>query len=415
VIDQLAVVERVMRHIDTILTSEARNTASANMRRGKWTTGLGIAGGVLALLVVGGLVGWRMLVTFFQRSYYRESYAPLKLAADEVGDYPTKYHLDDVSWIATREWYCQANSLAMVAAQHGIDASTGHCSFLMGFTYGAVEVPGSVGINPFTDPEHGFAVAAPYLGLVRRYYVTNDEALYLDALRYSLSRGYAVRVALDVAVLYNLERQLPHSDLLVGYDETGFYYYETVCLPGFPCNPRHLPPGEKGLWVSDQTLLDAVLAQAKMFSYPWRYSLTIFEQGPAEGNQGPIWTRNGNLLIGGAQYGPRQGADAIDKLADVIEKRSVRVDASEVRWGLEAAVFTRRDNAAYLRTAFDDRADVRHAADLFDQAADAYEQTLASLEYGITDQAEADRIATWLRDAARAEREVGEVFLAQGR
>jgi hypothetical protein len=403
-----------MGHMYRLPTTEARNTAGAKTRRSKWTTGIGIAGGVLALLAVGGLVGWRMLVTFFQRSYYRESYAPLELAADDLRDYPTQYHLEDVPWIATREWYCQANSLAMVAAQHGTGASTGHCSFLMGFTYGAVEVPGSVGMNPFTDPEQGFAVAAPYLGLVRRYYVTNDDELYLDALRHLLSRGYAVRVALDVAVLYDLERQLPHSDLLVGYDETGFYYYETVCLPEFPCNPRHLPPGEQGLRVSDQTLLDAVLAQAKMFSYPWRYSLTIFEQGPAEGNRGPIWTRNGNLLIGGAQYGPRQGADAIDKLADVIEKRGASVDASEVRWGLEAAVFTRHDNAAYLRMAFDDRAAVRHAADLFDQAADAYEQTLASLEDGITNQAEADRIAAWLRDAARAEREVGKTFLAQG-
>jgi hypothetical protein len=290
----------------------------------------------------------------------------------------------------------------------------------MGFTYGAVEIPGSVGINPFTDPEHGFAVAAPYLGLVRHYYVTHDESLYLDALRYFLSRGYAVRVALDVAVLYDLERQLPHSELLVGYDEAGLYYYETVCLPEFPCDPCHLPPGEEGLRVSDRTLLDAVLAQAKTFSYPWRYSLTVFESGPAEENQGALWARNGNLLLGGTQYGPRQGADAIDKLADVIEKRSARVDAAEVRWGLEAAVFTRHGNATYLRTAFADRADIQHAADLFDQAADAYAQALASLEAGIADQAEADQaeadqVVAWLRDAAAAEREAGKVFLAQGR
>jgi hypothetical protein len=43
-----------------------------------------------------------------------------------------------------------------------------------------------------------------------------------------------------------------------------------------------------------------------------------------------------------------------------------------------------------------------------------YEQTLASLEDGITDQAEADRIAAWLREAAKAEREAGEIFLTQG-
>jgi hypothetical protein len=385
------------------------------MYQGQWVVGLGIAAGVLVLLVVGGLVGWRMLVTFFRRRYYQKGYAPIALAVDDIGDYPSRHHLDDVPWIATREWYCQSNSLAMVAAQHGMDASTGHCSFLMGFTYGAVEVPGSVGINPFTDPEHGFAVAAPYLGLARHYYVTNDKALYLDALRYFLSRDYAVRVALDVAVLYNLERQLPHSDLLVGYDETGLYYYETVCLPEIPCDPRHLPPGEQGLWVSDEKLLDAVSAQAKMFSYPWRYSFTVFEEGPVEDDLGLVWTRNGNLLIGGVQYGPRQGADAIDKLADGMEKRGVRVDASGVRWGLEAAVLSRRGNAAYLRTAFADRADIQYAAGLFERAADAYAHALASLGAGVADQAGAGLIVAWLRDAATAEREVGKVFLAQGR
>ena len=384
-------------------------------RTEKWGKGLGVAGGVLVLLVAGGLVAWRILMTFFQQQYYREGYAPIELAADDVGDYPATHHLDDVPWIATREWYCQANSLAMVAAQHGMDASTGHCSFLMGFTYGAVEVPGSVGFNPFSDPETGFGVAASYLGLVRRYYVTDDKELYLDALRYYLSQGHAVRVAVDVAVLYDLDRQLPHSDLLVGYDETGFYYYETVCLPGFPCEPCHLPPGGEGLRVADQVLLDAVLSQATVFSYPWHYSLTIFEGGPVEDDLGPIWTRNGNLLIGGAQYGPRQGADAIDKLAAVIEKRGVRIDVSEMRLSLEAAVFTRRGNATYLRATFADQTDVEYAAELFDQAADAYAQVLASLEDGIADQAEADRITAWLRGAAVAEREVGEVFLARGR
>jgi hypothetical protein len=392
-------------------------------RTKRWERRLGITVGVLAVLVVGGLVGWRLLMTFFQHQYYTESYAPITLTSDDVGEYPANHHLDDVPWIATREWYCQGNSLAMVAAQQGIDASTGHCSFLMGFTYGAVEVPGSVAINPFSDPEHGFVVAAPYLGLVRRYYVTDDETLYLDALRYYLSLGYAVRVALDVAVLYDLEGQLPHSDLLVGYDEAGFNYYETVCLPGVPCepcdrsaerSPHGLPPGQKGLWVSDQALLDAVLSQATSFSYPWRYSLTVYEKGPIEDDLGPIWTRNGNLLVGGAQYGPRQGADAIDELAVAIKKRGARLDVSDVSWGLEAAVFTRRGNAAYLRTAFAGQADVERAAEQFDQVADAYARALASLEDGIADQAETDQITAWLRGAAVAEREVGELFLAWG-
>ncbi len=223
-----------------------------------------------------------------------------------------------------------------------------------------------------------------------------------------------MRLGLDVAVLYDLDDQLPHSDLLAGYDRTGFYIYETVCLPEFPCEPRHLPPGEEGLWVSDQTLLDAVLGQATMFSYPWRYSLTIFEEGPREDDLRPIWTRNGNLLIGGAQYGPRQGADAIEGLAANIEKRGVKSDLTEVSQALEAAVYNRRANGAYLREAFAGQGDIERAAVLFDRAADDYEAVLSGLDDGIADRVEADQIAAWLRDAATVEREAGQIFLARG-
>jgi len=384
-------------------------------RTKKWTLWLGIAGGVLVLLVIGGLIGWRALMTYFQHQYYREAYAPMELTADGIGDYPAEHHLDDVPWFATEGAYCQSNSLQMIAAQKGIEEPRGHFDFLMGFTYGAVEIPGWMAFFPYTDPEAGFVAAAPYLGLVRRYYVTDDETLYLDALRYYLAQGYPVRVGLDAAVLYDLESQMPHSELLVGYDETGFYYYETVCTPEMGCEPCHLPPGEEGLRVPGQTLLDAVLSQAKAFSYPWRYSLTSFAGGPREETLGPIWARNGQLLIGGMQYGPRQGADAAEGLADWIEKRGVKVDVSEVRFGLEAAIYTRRANGAYLREAFAGEPDVEHAADLFDRAADLYAEALALLEDGIAGQAEAGQIAARLRDAATTEREAGQVFLDRGR
>jgi hypothetical protein len=244
--------------------------------------------------------------------------------------------------------------------------------------------------------------------------VTDDPALYRRALRYYLSQGYAVRLALDVAVLHDLEGQFPHSELLVGYDETGFLYYETVCLPEFHCQPRQSPPGEQGMWISEDVLLQAVLRQAKAFSYPWRYSLTLFEPGPRQDDLRPIWARNGQSLIGGAQYGPRQGADAVDKLAATVEKGGTRLDVSGVRLGLEPAAFTRRGNAAYLRSAFAGQADLERAADLFERAAEAYEDALGALEDGVADRAEAGRVAARLREAAAAEREAGQIMLARG-
>jgi hypothetical protein len=368
----------------------------------------------VALLGLGGLLGWQALMRYFVRRYYKELYHPLQLRAEEIGSSPDRHHLDDVPWIAAQESVCQSTSLQMIAAQHGIIQPRRHFDFLMGFTYGAGQIPGSLGFYPGTDPEPGFVVAAPYLGLERRFYVTNDAQLYLDAVRYYLSRGYPVRVGLDMAVLYDgLEGAIPHSNVLVGYEPAGFYYYETVCLPEAPCEPGRRPPGEAGLFLENERLLEAVAGQARLFVYPWRYSFSIFEPGPLEQDLGPVWARNGQLLIGDVRYGPPQGADVIDNLAGQIERRGTRVDASEIRPGLETAVFVRRGNATYLREAFPGETDLEEAATLFDQAAANYWAALRALEDGIADAMETQQLATRLRDAAAAERAAGEILLAR--
>jgi hypothetical protein len=384
-------------------------------RRNRWLIGLGIAGAGLVLCLVAGLVGWRALMRYFVCQYYEGEYQPIPLTAADVGHYPAEHHLDDVPWISTGEPLCQSNSLQMVAAQRGIERPRRHFDFLMGFTYGATQIPGGLAFYPGTDPETGFVAAAPYLGLVRRYYTTDDETLYLDALRTYLAQGYPVRLGLDMGLLHDLGEPIPHSDLLVGYDDGGFYYYETVCLPGVPCEPGHRPPGDEGLYVAEGKLLDAVQGQAEMLEYPWRYSLSIFEPAPLEQDLGPVWTRNGQSLAGGARYGPPQGADFINKLADEIEERGTSVDVEEIGPGLEVAAYVRSDNAAYLRDAFPGEADLERAAALFDQAAASYQAALDAVADGIADGGEAGQVAAWLRAAAAAEREVGEILMARGR
>jgi hypothetical protein len=302
----------------------------------------------------------------------------------------------------------------MIAAQHGIAHSRRHFDFLMGFTYGVGQIPGGLGFYPGTDPEPGFVIAAPYLGLERRFYVTGDAGLYLDALRYHLSQGYAIRIALDMAVLYGgLDEALPHSNVLVGYDAVDFYYYETVCLPEVPCHPGDRPPGQEGLFVTTDRLLEAVSGQARLFHYPWHYSFSIFVRRPVKEDLGPVWARNGQSLIGGTKYGPPQGADVIDSLAVQIERRFAKVDASEIQPGLATAVYVRRENAIYLRETFPGEVDLEEAARLFDQAADNYQAALAALEAGIVDRTKARELAGWLRQAAAAERGVGEILVAR--
>ena len=373
-----------------------------------------VLGGVVAMLAIACVILWLAAPSLFARMYFQQTREPIELARDAVGGFPAEHHLDDVPWIATREWYCQANSLAMIAAQQGIDEPTGHFGFLMGFTYGAFREPSAWEFMPYTDPEAGMGIAAPYLGLARRYYVTDDPSLYLDAVRYYLSEGYVVRVALNGCMLPEMEPcASAHSEVLVGYDTDGFCYYETVI------DSRHLPPGEEGIWISEQTLLDAVGDWNRVFSSPWNYALTIFEAGPVEQDLDPIWARNGQLLVGGSRYGPRQGADAIEALAARVEEHWAELDLTNtdfgsLRCGIEAAAYTRHSNAAYLRTTFAGETDIERAADLFDAAAALYEDVLAALEDGIAGQSEAEQVANMLRDTAALEREIGQVFLIRG-
>jgi hypothetical protein len=373
-----------------------------------------VVGIALGALVVACVALWVVAPSLFARIYMRQTRQPIRLTRDAVGAFPTTHHLDDVPWIATRQWYCQSNSLAMIAAQHGIEEPTEHFCFLTGFTYGASRQPDKWDFLPYADPEAGFGVAAPYLGLVRRYYVTDDASLYLDALRSYLSQGYPVRVALNGCMLPQMEPCADaHSEVLVGYDAEGFFHYETVV------RLQHLPPGEEGIWVSERTLLDAVADWSGAFSTPWRYALTIFEEGPVEENLTPLWARNGELMAGGSRFGPRQGADAIGALAAQIEEHWAELDLTNTDFGtlrcaVEAASYTRHSNAAYLRTAFGGQTDVERAADLFEEAADLYSDALDALDDGVAGQPEAGRIANTLRDAAALEREIGQIFLTRG-
>jgi hypothetical protein len=298
----------------------------------------------------------------------------------------------------------------MIAAQHGVEQPRPHFDFLMGFTYGATDMPG-VGFSPIgTDPETGMLIAAPFLGLAREYYVTDDRALYLDALRTFIAQGYPVRIPLDMAVLYGWEGKLPHNEVLVGYDESGFYYYETVCLESAPCAPGTRSPGDKGLYVSDGTLLDAVRGQSRQFNYAWRYAFTVFVPGPVASDLAPVWAQNGKASVGGLYYGKRVGAVAIEGLADKVERQGARFDVSRAAPGLEYAATFRRDNASYLREQFPTQPDIARVADLFERAASAYQAALEATQDGIASEDEASQVASWLRDAAAAERKAGETM-----
>ncbi len=374
---------------------------------------------VVLLLAIVVFVMWRIanraIGERLVARYYHGAYHPSEIKPDDPGAYPPRNHVRNVPWLSTREPFCQATSLRMLAAQRGSVPALDEVSFLMGFTYGAARQTDGEGFLPFGDPEPGFAAAAPYLGLTSRYFVTSDQELFLRSLRFWLSRGRAIRLPLDAAVLYKRPGSLPHCEVLVGYDEKGFYFYEPVSGVGGPAEPGELPPGEDGLFVKEELLMQAVARLSRVFRYPWQYACTVCEDGPRAEEMGPIWQRNGGLLVGGARFGPPQGADAIQAAAAQVSDRGDHVRVLPLRQGLKLATATRRANAAYLRARFPGDETLGEAAAAFDRAAELYDGSVALLLQEKIGHDESDSIATWLNQAAAWERKAGRLLLDRAR
>jgi len=353
------------------------------------------------------------ILKYTARWYYRNMYQPAPLDPRQPYDYPPQHHLKDMTWISVREALCQSTALQMIAAHHGIEKPRRYFDFLMGFTYGAIyrEDFGFLAVG--ADPEMGLLTAAPYLGLVRRYFFTDDAALYLRALRTYLARDYPVRVPLDMGALYGQAEPLPHNEVLVGYDADGFRYYEPVSRPPAPSQPGRRPLGDPGLYVTSERLLQAVNSQSDVFGYPWRYPFVIFEPGPRTDDLTPVWRQNGRALLGGNRWGQRWGAVAIEHQVHEIERAAGHFDFSRVGLGLEVGAVTRPDNAAYLRETFGSRPDLQKAADCFDEAAGCYRAALDAIGGEVAARTVAPAVAGWLRQTAAAERAAGRLFLVQ--
>lgn len=357
----------------------------------------------IALFAIASMIGWQLLFNFFIRSYYESTYEPRWVTMTDIAPAPSSGMLADVPWIAADGPLCQSTSLQMIAAQHGNLQPRPAIDWLMSFTYGFTIMPGSNYLLPFgLDPEVGLRNAAPYLGLQRQYYVTNDANVFVALARSFIAQGYPVRVALDMGALYGSTEFIGHSDVLIGYDEESFYLYETVCLPPAPCQPGQHPPGDQGLKVSTQQLLTAIASQARTFQYPWRYNLTIFTPAEPTTDLRRVWRQLAQTMLDTNQYGPPTGVTALEQWVDEIEKG--RVASAQIQYTVPLAARLRRENAAFLRDHFAAEPAIVQAASHLAEAAAYYEQAAAATE--------PTQIVALLRRAAATERTFGETIRA---
>ena len=362
------------------------------------------------LVVLGGAAfGWRQLGHSFVVRYAEDNYHPVALTQTPAT--PPDARVDSLVWNPVTTATCQPAALAILSSER-LDAPVAWYDLLMTFSWGASEVPGQQGIFPATDPEPGFAQAAPYLALTHRYQTTDDAARFLAAIRAHLARGQAVRVPLDAAVLWRLPGTMAHNEVVVGYRGDTFELYEPVCAFGLPCQPGRRERGAAGLPVSGARLLEASRALTRSFGLPWAYALVVLEPARPSTQASdlrPLWQRAGTQLIGGAGYGPASGAEAWRRAAEAIARRSGAQSMVPWRTGLETLVTTRRQSAALLREYFPGDAELASVAQRLEASAALAEPLLA--ETAIP----AARLAEALRSIGATEREAGATLLTRAR
>jgi len=349
------------------------------------------------------LLGGPHIGRYFQQKYFHEAYKPQELETQAIGSSPSEYQIKGIPWISYEKSYCQSTALQMIAYKHGLKPSLGYLNFLTGFTYGAFYPGDPIGFLPYNDPIPGCRLAVPYLGLEMKYLITDDSDSFLNALRFYLSREYPVGIQLNAAMLWDEEGFFPHSELLEGYDESGFYYFETVKEDRFT-------EEAEGLKVTDQLLIEAVAEVNKELARPRKFALTIFEKGERKEDLSEIWTRNGEALVGSKQGPVAGGAVAIKEFASKLKGEG------EIKnlWALEALSYTRLDNAVFLEQYFADDKEIKEAAQLLRKADEYYDQALEIAEGDIKSKEKANQVAELLIMGASLEEEAGKIFISKG-
>jgi hypothetical protein len=368
-----------------------------------------VAGGALTVLVVA-IMGYQYVLRSFIQAYYQSEYRPEQLTEAELGQPPASHRLADVPWLSETPWLCQSISLRMMLMQQGRREARPTIDFLMGFTWGATAIPRRTGFFPGQDPEVGFQRAARYLGFTRRYLTTDSADDFVRALKTLVSKGRAVRVAVDRALLLDQRGSVPHSVVLIGYDADGFEYYEPTCDEPTRCIAMEREPGAPGLKVTTAQLLRAEESQALVFQYPWRYQLMVLEPGSAPiTDLSALLSANGRALVGLKSAGPSTGSVAVADTATAIERHGKDIVTADLLRGVQTAALVRRENSVTLRSLFASMPGLAPAAELLDEAGKAYTRAVMGLEAN-----EFEKGVQELKQAAALEREAGALMVRLG-
>jgi hypothetical protein len=223
--------------------------------------------------------------------------------------------------------------------------------------------------------------AAAWLGFTRRYLTTDSSDDFVRALKTFLSKGRAVRVAVDRSLLLEDRGVSAGALVLIGYDESGFEYYEPTCDTEKRCAPGEKPKGAPGLKVPTDQLLLAAESLALAYQYPWKYQLVVLEPAatPAK-DLGEILFENGKALVGEKTQGPSLGSVLVGDTAKAVARHGADVVTPELLRGVSVAAQVRRENAEALAALFSGRPELAAISETLDEASKQYGVALKALE-----------------------------------
>lgn len=362
----------------------------------------------------------------YVEKYFMEIYQPTQIVVEEKV-YPHTHFIEGLTWYCIEKNYlCQSSTLQMIAAKHGIEKPLDYFSFLLGYTYGAMYVKGAGMFAAYSDPEPGFITASDYLGLERKYLITNNPELLIDNIRYYLSKNRPVRIAWNSAptMKFAIESEYfpvpdnwkepppgafsPHSVVFTGYDSTSFYYYETHGMD-------FILTGEKGIKIDNHSALEAISSFSSRYTLPWTYMMTVFEPGQTTGSIEAIYEQIGEEMIGRVLGPTATGSYALIGLSKGVKKEGINILKSPKKEFFARSIVTlrdiRRDNAVFLEQTFGDKAEILQIAGLLHNSVDNYQGILGVLAKENNTRDDVKSIRRLLELSAETEKEAGNLFL----
>lgn len=350
----------------------------------------------------------RKMACLYAKYEYEPRAIPKKALRESI---PEEVSLEGVPKISRRVPLCFTTALEMAAKYYGVDVSIDYVNLASGWTYTWTYIKGLFAPLPLGDPRSAIARASPYLGLEIRLYVAEQAKEFFRGLRYFLSRGLPAIVEVDPIYFWSRRGigiettrspfAVTHAELLVGYEDEKFLYYETGLLDVYE------PRGGRGLEVYEEVLEEAVERVSRTFMLPWRYHFWIAPSTMGRRNIAQALIRAGRELVGFSLSGwVFFGSYVLEELAR--EAEDLAEEKEMMKEVFEMAAYYRKRNSRFLRTWFSDEHVVK-AAELLESASDCYSE-ISNL---LSANPDIDRLRELLSRACRLERGAGSL-LARG-